>query len=91
MSRRPHTYAHLDRDSSLTVQVPMRKLAEDVEHLNYGTHRFLSHLIDVRRALVASRVEELRRRGDHDVAEYALRQGDPLADGIEALLVQGLS
>jgi hypothetical protein len=90
MSRLPHTYAHLDRDSSVSVQIPMRKLAEDVEHLNYGTHRFLSHLIDVRRALAASRVEELRQRGDHDVAAYALREGDPLVDGIEALLAKGL-
>lgn len=68
----------------------MRKLAEQVEDLNYGTQRFLSHLIDVRRERLQTRIEGYRSRGDHDIAEHALRRGDPLADVIEALLNKDL-
>lgn len=87
---RPHRYDGLDKNSMVTTAIPMRKLVEQVEDLNYGTHRFLSHLIDVRRERNARRIQTYVDRGDLDVAEAARKTGDPLADAIERLLLQGL-
>lgn len=86
----PHTYRQLDDKSRLEMTLELREVAERVEDLNYGTQRFLSHLIDIRRDKLTSRIEMYRRRGDDDVAEHVEREGDPLADGIEALLKDGL-
>lgn len=88
---KPHTYRHLDKDSELTLTLDMRSLAERVVNMNYGTHRLLSHIIDVRRERLAADIKEYESRGDHDVADLARREGDKLADGIEALLRLGLT
>jgi hypothetical protein len=88
---RPHTYDHLDGDSKIAVELSTRELAERLVGMNYGVHRFLSHLVDVRREDLARRVAEYRadpvmRR----VADDAEADGDRLADGIEELLLRGL-
>jgi hypothetical protein len=86
----PHCYAGLDEDSKVTTALSMRELAEQIDGLNYGTQRFLSHLVDVRRKRLAERVAAYRLKGDGDIADYVTREGDPLADGIEAMLKDGL-
>jgi hypothetical protein len=87
---RPHFYANLDKDVSVSVEIPMRDLAERIERLNYGVHRLLSHLIDVRRERLQRRLESYEENGHHDVARRARLEGDKLADGLEALLDQDL-
>jgi hypothetical protein len=86
----PHYYRGLDDGSALEVNIGLREVAERVEDLNYGTQRFLSHLIDVRREALAQRIKTYRDRGDDDVAALVEREGGLLADGIEALLNDGL-
>lgn len=87
---RPHYYDGLDTDSKITLEIDMRSLAERIVGMNYGEHRLLSHLIDARRARLAARIVAYRQKGLADVADSVQRRGDPLADGIEALLLQGL-
>ncbi len=92
MSRR-HFYKHLDDGPSrsrLTTELTTREVAERIEEMNYGTHRFLSHLVDVRREALAARVADWRASGHHDIAVSAERRGDELADAIEKLLNKGL-
>lgn len=86
----PHFYKDLDKDSMVTTEISMRKLVEQVVDLNYGTQRFLSHLIDVRRERLQARIASHRAGGDQDHAEHLQRRGDPLADEIEGLLRRGL-
>lgn len=85
----PHYYEGLDRDHTIKVALTMREVAERVEDSNYGTQRFLSHLVDVRREHLKKRIEEYRQKGSEDVAAYVERDGDPLADAIERLLQEG--
>src|SRR5690242_5304976 len=91
----PHYYSDLDKkddgyhDSAFRVSIPLREVAEKVDAMNYGIHRFLSHLVDVRREELAKRIKEYRDRGDEDVARFAEREGDRLADEIERLLHEG--
>jgi len=82
----PHYYAGLDKDSKMAVELPLREVAERVVEMNYGTHRFLSHLVDVRRERLAARVAHYRELGDENVAQSVERRGDPLADAIEKQL-----
>lgn len=44
-----HDYKHLDNGWELEVKFTMEQLAKMVDDLNYGTHRFLSELVDYRR------------------------------------------
>lgn len=88
--REPHFYKNLDTDDKLTLDIDMRQLAERIVDMNYGVHRLLSHLIDVRRERLSGWVTKYELDGQHDVAEYCRREGDRLADGIESLLQQGL-
>lgn len=89
----PHYYRNLDGGSNphhlQPDPIPMRKLAEMVESLNYGTHRFFSHLIDVRRENLAARIKKYQDQGDHDLAESIRREGDKVADELEYLLDKG--
>lgn len=89
----PHYYQAQDKDRErdLKVGIGMRELAEKLcRETSEGTHRLLSHIIDVRREMLAERIATYRARGDDDVAEYATRKGDPLADALErALAVDG--
>jgi hypothetical protein len=90
MQRQPHDYDHLDKDTKFSIEVPMRDLVDQVVRLNYGVHRFLSHLVDARRAHRQRRIEERTKLFG---AAHALRDeedGDLLADGIERLLLAGL-
>lgn len=64
-------YDHLE---PITVPVDMDALAEIVENANYGTHRFLSALIRVRRA------KAVKNNWKQDI----------LCDEIKKLLDQGL-
>jgi hypothetical protein len=82
--------ANLDKDAMVSVEIPMRELAERLERMSYGAHRLLSHLIDVRREQLKARIERYRKRGDADVAAHAEAEGDALADGLEALLNKDL-
>lgn len=88
---RQHYYKGLDEsgDHDLAVSIDMRKLAEQVDQLTYGTQRLLSHLVDVRREALAKRVAKYRERGDHDVADGAAARGDRLAEAIAKLLDEG--
>lgn len=87
----PHYYRGLDESADgLKVDVPLDELAQKLADMNYGVHRFLSHLIDVRKKQQAARIQRYIDRGDDDVAEYARRDGDKLIEGIEKLLNEGL-
>lgn len=83
---RKHYYVHLDEDDPVQVILPLRKLAEQIHAMNCGVHRFLSHLVDVRREALMSRIERYESRGDEDIANNVRREGDPLADEIERML-----
>lgn len=88
----PHYYRGLDEGkeySQLKIEISLRELAEKVESMNYGAHRFLSHLIDVRRERNEARWQTYRDRGDHDIADSAEKEGDLLVEGLEALLKAG--
>lgn len=80
-----HYYKQLDETSKVEIEIDMRKLAELVDGLNYGTHRFLSHLLDVRRDALRARVAGHRARGHEDVAESAERAGDVIVKALEDL------
>ena len=84
----PHSYRHLDEDSKIIVEVDLRRLAEMVVHMNYGVHRLLSHIVDVRRKAAVERAVMYEKNGFPDSARATLR--DELADGIEKLLLDGL-
>lgn len=85
-----HDYKHLDKDSKLTLEIDLRQVAEHVESLNYGVHRFLSHLVDVRRECLDARALDIEKRGHLDIANGMRRESDQLAEGIAALLARGL-
>jgi len=89
MSTRQHTYKHLDEDSKLSVKVDMRELVEMVDRMNYGSRRFLSHLVDVRRERLADDIKKYRNRGHDDIANSLELRGDQLANAIEAALNNG--
>lgn len=86
----PHFYHTLDETDHMTVEVPMRQLAELVGDMTYGVHRLLSHIIAVRREKLDSKIEDLVAAGDYDVAAYVSSIGDQLAEGIAELLNRGL-
>jgi hypothetical protein len=86
----PHAYRHIDDDSKLKVELSTRELAERISRMNYGVHRFLSHLVDVRREELARRIDMYRKEGRRVVADMAEADGDRMADGIEKLLLEGL-
>ncbi len=83
-----HYYRGLDdhKDYNFKVSLDMRTTAELVDEQARGTHRLLSHLIDVRREKLAERVAMYRARGDNDVADCTEQRGDQIADGLEKLL-----
>lgn len=88
----PHYYRSMDEkeDYSLRLPIDFRKLAETLDAgNNFGVHRLLSHLLDVRAEKLAEKIARYRERGDDDIAEAALKGGDPLADGIRKLLEDG--
>lgn len=85
-----HTYRHLDEDSKFQIQLDLRDVAERIDKLNYGTQRFLSHLVDVRRERHAARIAKYEREGHRDIAENLRREGDELAEEILNLLNRGL-
>ena len=82
-----HTYRHIP--TSVTLSCTMRELAEQVNDLNYGVHRFLSHLVDVRREKLEEKIKMYEDRGDDDIAEYCRRAGDPLMEAILKELNEG--
>jgi hypothetical protein len=47
----PHYYKHLDKDKNCNVNIElnMEQLAEMVCKANYGLHRFISEVIDIKR------------------------------------------
>jgi len=82
-----HYYKNFDRDSKLTMELDLRQVAEQLASMNYGVHRLLSHLVDVRRERLAARCAEER---DPAIAAILRRKGEGLAEGIAALLESGL-
>lgn len=68
-------YDHLNDTDPIVLPGTMDQLAEAIDKLNYGTHRFLSALVRVRRA------QGLWRDQPNE---------DGLANEIEALLNRGL-
>lgn len=72
-------YSGLNKDSKLRVEIDIPQLAVMVNSLNYGTHRFLSALVD-----------ELREKQEN--AKYGddrLNEKSELAEGINELLQKG--
>lgn len=47
----PHYYKHLDEDKhcNVNIELNMKQLAQEVCEKNYGLHRFLSEVIDIKR------------------------------------------
>lgn len=85
-----HSYKGLDGgDADVEVRISMRKLAEMVVELNHGAHRFLSHLIDVRRERLALKIKQYRDCGDKNIAASVERRGDPIVDALERVLSEG--
>ncbi len=90
---RPHWsvgyYDALDRTSKLEVpSLSLREVAEKVNEMQRGTHRLLSHLIDVRREALQQLIVLYKTRGDDDIAYSVQRRGDRLAEAIEKLLIE---
>lgn len=88
MTRR-HTYRHMDKEP-LEIRINILDLVKLVSEENYGVHRFLSNLVDVRREGHAQRIANYRRQGNHDTADRLDREKDKLAEGINQLLEEGL-
>lgn len=85
-----HCYRGLDRTGGLELpSIGMRELAERIEATNYGVHRLLSHLVDVRREALERYIAEYEHRGDYGIARSVRDCGDPLMEGIERLLDAG--
>jgi hypothetical protein len=88
----PHFYKELDKDSRLELNASLREIAEQLVEMNHGVHRLLSHLIDVRRERLARKIMKYRESDETlDIAESVEQRGDPLADGLEALLKADLT
>lgn len=68
----------------------MRSLAERIVSMNYGVHRLLSHLIDVRREKLIDKIKYYESQGDFDVSDHIKRKSDLLADELESMLKRGL-
>jgi hypothetical protein len=88
--RKQHFYRHLDHDSKLTMELDLRKVAEQIASMNYGVHRLLSHLVDVRRESFDTLVIQQETHGRHQLADDMRCEGDRLAEGLAALLESGL-
>lgn len=67
-----HFYKHLDEEEhcNININLNMKQLAEMVCEANYGLHRFLSEVIDIKRKSkwideqeFAAKLEELLNRG----------------------------
>lgn len=77
-------YCGLNKDSKLRVEIDIPQLVVMVNSLNYGTHRFLSALVD-----------ELREKQEKFNAEMNAKYKDrldeksELAEGINELLQKG--
>ena len=71
---KPHYYKHLDEEKTCNVNIEMNmeQLAKEVCGVNYGLHRFLSEVIDIKRESVWEKdnefADELERLllKDHD-------------------------
>lgn len=48
---KPHFYKHLDKDKTqnVNIELNMEQLAQMVCKANYGLHRFISEVIDIKR------------------------------------------
>jgi hypothetical protein len=79
--RKIDSYKHLDKDTAMTLTLPMEQIASECVRLNYGAHRLLSAM-----------VHALREANNEYAAEHPNVPPEPseLADGIEALLNKGL-
>lgn len=69
---KPHYYKHLDDSKShnINIELNMEQLARMVCKTNYGLHRFISEVIDIKREskwdqdkVFADRLEELINQG----------------------------
>jgi hypothetical protein len=86
-------YKHLDKDTAMTVTLPMEQIARDCVALNYGAHRLLSALVHELRAKNTKRAEEYaamypnEKLSEGEIQPY---ERSKLADGIEELLNKGL-
>lgn len=88
-----HDYKHLDEGpyaSPFEISMTTREVAERIAALNYGVHRFLSHLIDVRRERRSARVQEHLDDGEYDLATALDAKRDELADELEKILARGV-
>lgn len=56
-----HSYKHLDKDDKFTIEMDMKQVVKNVNSINYGVHRFISELIDIRRS---SEFEQHRKFAD---------------------------
>ncbi|MFD0587747.1 hypothetical protein ACFQZE_07010 [Paenibacillus sp. GCM10027627] len=63
MGATQHFYKHLDNDINhrFKIDLDMRSLVEQVDKTNYGIHRFISELIDIRR--------QSKWKQDHEFAD----------------------
>ncbi len=50
MSAGKDYYKHLNKTGKFTVEVDMVDVVKQVESMNYGVHRFISELINIRKA-----------------------------------------
>lgn len=89
-----HFYKGLDESvhhrSQISFVISPRELAEKVCNVNYGLHRLLSHIVDVRREQLEARIARYEAIGDYDLADSERDEGDPLMSGIKILLDKGL-
>jgi hypothetical protein len=85
MASRIDEYKHLDKDTSMTITLPMEQIARECVALNYGSHRLLSALVHALRDANAVRAAKWEK--DYPDEVYGPSE---LADGIEALLNKGL-
>lgn len=74
MERKIGDYDHQNKADKLKVSLNLKQVARTVEQMNYGTHRFLSALVKIRRT------KRYREENPH---------AKMLTDSIEAALNKG--
>jgi hypothetical protein len=83
------TYKHLDKDTSMSIVLPMEQIAKSCVALNYGAHRLLSALVHELRAENEKLEKKWQDRNPREPVSADFKNS-PLADGIEKLLNDGL-
>jgi hypothetical protein len=82
-------YDHMNESHPISLPLDMELLARVIDSANYGSVRFLSAWVRVRKERHAERAALYRSRGDAKLADVIEKEGDILALAVEQLLRRG--